>query len=166
MSGVTGAPGVPVGWSNDSVGLVGSIGVGRDHRQRRIVGQERERVHLVRVVVDPVAGAHHRLLAEAIGRAQPRREILVVRLGELEPFDRIGRQVGRGNDRQEVLSQHVRDAGIRLHRRAPLVPQAETQRQVPFRLPVVVDEEPVAPAADVPLNLVGRRNHRPRQSPA
>ena len=44
-----------------------------------------------------------------------------------------------------------------------LVPQAETQRQVSSRLPVVVDEEPVAPAAHVPLNLVGRRNHRPRQ---
>ena len=72
----------------------------RHGRHRRVVGQERERVHLVRVVVDPEAGAQHRLLAEPIGGAEPRRDVLVVRVGELEALGRKARR----DDRLEVLA--------------------------------------------------------------
>ena len=77
----------------------------------------------------------------------------------LKPF---GGEAGR-DDRLEVLGQHRGVPGVGLHGRVQLVAQAEAQRQVSRRLPDVVDEEPVAPAADVALDLVGGRDHRARQ---
>jgi hypothetical protein len=50
--------------------------VGGHDRERWIVGQERERVHLVRVVIDPETSAQHGLLAQTIGGADTRGEIL------------------------------------------------------------------------------------------
>ena len=125
-----------------------------DGRERRIVGQERERVHLVRVVVDPEP-ARTTVFSLTIGRAEPRRDVLVVRLVELEAH----RRQRRGDDRLEILGEHRRQPFVGLDRRVQLVAEAEAQREVPRRLPHVVDEEAVAPAADVALNLIGGRNH-------
>ena len=89
----------------------------------------------------------------------PRGDVLVVRLVELES---LGGETGR-DDVLLTLVQHRGQALIGLHRRVQLVAQAEAQREVLRGLPDVVDEEPVAPSADVSLNLVRRWNHRDRK---
>ena len=63
----------------------------------------------------------------------------------------------RRDDRLEVFGEHRGEPGVGLDGRIQLVAQAEAQRQVARGLPDVVDEEPVAPAADVSLDLVRRR---------
>ena len=138
--------------------------VGRHRRHGRVVGQERERVHLVRVEVDAEAGPHHGLLTQTIGGADPRGEVLVVRLVELESRHRIRAQAGAGNNRLEVFRQHRRHAFIGLHGRVHFVAQPNAQREISRSLPHVVDEESVAPPADVTLDLIGRRNDGSRQS--
>ena len=60
--------------------------------------------------------------------------------------------------------EHRGQARVGLHRRVQLVAQAEVQRDISRDLPDVVDEEPVAPAADVAQNLIGRRNDGARQA--
>ena len=66
----------------------------------------------------------------------------------------------RWNDGLLVFSQHRGESGVGLDRRIQLVTQPQAQREVSRGLPDVVDEEPVAPAADVTLELVRGRNHR------
>ena len=127
--------------------------------KRRIVRQERERVHLVRVVVDPPPRPQDRLLGQPVSGAQARRPQVIVRLVKLEP----DRRVACGNETREVRVQHRCEAFVRLRRRMQLVTQTKAQCQVARGLPRVVDEEAVAPMADVALELVHRRPHRDRQ---
>ena len=97
MSGRPTGPTAPSDWR--TTGRVRRVRrVGRHPPRRRVLVRNVERVHLVRVVVSPEAARRTVFFAEAIGGAEPRRDVLVVRLVELEAL----RRQGRRDDRLEV----------------------------------------------------------------